>query len=315
MIQTNSSSKAKPDLMITTEEQLSQYAADLNQRNKKVISLDLEGDQGSIRYKYSISIFQCFDGEKSAVIDVLKMGNNSTLKAFLTDKNITKVMFSCHNDLFMTQNVLGCTIFPVRDIAVGQKMLGLPINLSSYLDIDRNKKDSFQRANWLTRPIRPELLEYAVNDVLQLLSIEQKIADELKERKLYGEYKKAAREISRRDFSVNQYKQYLAKFPGYSRLNPERKHMAARIWVFREFLGQKLNCPVGYILSKKAMAQIVNYSQGSLVEKLEYELNRGRKRAKKIRMETIETLFQRASRSPHLPRSAKIQKRKDVIHL
>ncbi|MFP4013577.1 MAG: hypothetical protein ACLFVQ_05790 [Chitinispirillaceae bacterium] len=313
MLSEQKSDTVRPDLMITTEDELRAYYSDLRNRNVREISLDLEGDQGSFRYKYSISIFQCFDGEKSAVIDVLKMGNNGTLRELLTDETITKVMFSCPNDIFMTQNVLGCTISPVRDIAVGQKLLGLPINLSNYLDIDREKKDSFQRANWLTRPIRPELLEYAINDVLKLLSIEQKIARELREKELYEEYVDATRSVSGKDFRVNQHKLYMAKFPGYSRMRPEKKILAARVWIFRELLGQKLNCPVGYVLSKKRMARIIDQTRESVVKELESELNSTRRQSKKICMETIRMLFEKASRSPHLPRPKPVRSKRKAL--
>jgi len=295
-----SSRAANIDRMITTEQMLEDYLRDLRSRGVRKISLDMEGDQGSIRYQYSISIFQSFDGEQSAIIDVLEMGNNPTLREFLTCPDIVKVMFSCHNDMFMAQNVLGCTIAPVRDIAIAQKLLGLPVNLANYLNIDKEKKDSFQRANWLSRPIRPELVEYAINDVLKLLEIEKDLEEKLLERELYGEYLDAAQAVSSRDFKVNHHRQYLAKFPGYSRLRPDKKRLAASVWIFRELLGERLNCPVGYILSKKAMAQIISTPE-ELLAALERELNRGRKEARRIRMQTIEDLYAQALRSPELP--------------
>ncbi len=290
-----------PDYMITTEAQLKEYISELNCRNVSRVSLDMEGDQGSIRYKYSISIFQIFDGQKSAVLDVLKMGPNQTLKNFLTSSRFEKVMFSCNNDVYMAQNVLGCTIAPIRDIAIGQKLLGLPVNLAEYLNIEKQKKDSFQRANWLTRPIKADLLEYAVNDVLKLLMIEQEIAQKLKETKQIEEYLNAADSISKRNFKVHQHQQFLAKFPGYSRLNSEKKRLAASIWIFRELLGEKLNCPVGYLLSKKSMTQIL-HSEADLHHALECELNRGRRDSRKIRQETIRILMAQAASSPFLPK-------------
>jgi len=244
------------DRVIVTEEELKNYLDNLRKKQIKKIALDMEGDQGSFRYRYSISIFQCFDGEESVIIDVLRMGNNPVLKEFLTCQDITKVMFSFNNDVFMAQNVLGCTIAPVNDIAIAQKLLGLPINIANYLNIDKDKKDSFQRANWLIRPIKPALMEYAINDVLKLLEIEQKFADELTEKDLYITYINSTIGISERDFVVNQHCQYQAKYPGYMRMSYEKRLKAATVWIFRELLGEKLNCPVGYILSKSALKNI-----------------------------------------------------------
>ena len=288
------------DRVIVTEEELKNYLDNLRRKQIKKIALDMEGDQGSFRYKYSISIFQCFDGEESVIIDVLRMGNNPVLKEFLTCQDITKIMFSFSNDVFMAQNVLGCTIAPVNDIAAAQKLLGLPINIANYLNIDKDKKDSFQRANWLIRPIKPELMEYAINDVLKLLEIEQKFADELIEKALYTTYLNSTISVSERDFVVNQHCQYQAKYPGYMRMSYEKKLKAAAVWIFRELLGEKLNCPVGYILSRNALKNIIN-SNKDLVPAIETEINRGRNPHKRISRQAIQTLCDQAMQSPHLP--------------
>ena len=309
--------KAVIDRVIVTEEELRRYLDNLRKKQIKKIALDMEGDQGSFRYKYSISIFQCFDGEESVIIDVLRMGNNPVLREFLTCQDIIKVMFSFNNDVFMAQNVLGCTITPVNDIAAAQKLLGLPINITSYLNIDKDKKDSFQRANWLIRPIKSELMEYAINDVLKLLEIEETFTNELVEKELYTAYLNSTKSISERNFVINQHCQYKAKFPGYMRMSYEKKRLAAAVWIFRELFGEKLNCPVGYILSKNAMKAIVNRvnNDNNLVPAIETEINRGRKEKKRINRQAIQTLYDLAALSPHLPSPPPKRKRKHISNL
>ena len=197
--------------IISTEEEIESYLADIRKRRIKKIALDLEGDQGIINYRYSISIFQCYDGITPVVIDALKTADSNALKDFLTSDDIIKVMFSSENDLFMTQNVLGYSISPIMDIAIAQKLLGLKVNLSEYIGIEREVKDSFQRANWLKRPISDDLLNYAVNDVLHLLEISEKFENDLKEKGLLGEYIKASAAISDKNLIVNQYEHYKKK--------------------------------------------------------------------------------------------------------
>lgn len=278
---------------IKTEAELSAYLDNLKTRKISSIALDMEGDQGTLRYAYSVSIFQCFDQTESVIIDVLAMGNNKTLVQFLTDPALTKIMFSCANDIFMAQNVLGCTIFPVRDIAVGQKLLAMPINLSDYLSIDKREKDIFQRANWLKRPISKELLEYAINDVLNLFTIETEIATKLRTAKLYAGYIKESELLTRKNYIIDQMQHYKAKFPGYPRLRPAEKHTAACIWVFRELLGKHVNCPVGYILSKPAMSAILK-KQTSLRDSLLQELNHDRSFEKHVKVSLVEKYLQEA---------------------
>lgn len=283
----------KIDRYIASEDDLVAYVTDLHNRKIELLAFDAEGDQGNIRYAYSISIFQCYDGEQTAIIDVVKMGNNQTLLKFLTDPAVTKLMFSCANDIFMTQNVLGCTIEPVRDIAVGQKLLQQPINLADHLKIDKKEKESFQRANWLRRPIRPELLVYALNDVLDLFAIENDIVVKLKECNLFATYLQESAQYSKNEYRIDQMLHYKAKFPGFRKLRGPERSAAARVWVFRELLGKHFDCPVGYLLSKKALAASIRTPDPLLF--LEQELNRGRVMEKRVGRALVERYYREAS--------------------
>ncbi|MDR2692919.1 MAG: hypothetical protein LBB74_01740 [Chitinispirillales bacterium] len=297
--------------IITEESRLKKYVGNLLTRGVKKLALDMEGDQGMFRYRYAVSILQCFDGENAAVIDVLKMGGSDTLREFLTCQDIVKVMFACGNDIFMAQTVLGCTITPINDISVAQKLLGLPINLAAYLNIDKEEKDAFQRANWLLRPIKPALLEYAVNDVLKLLEIENGLASQLVERGLYEEYIRASRAASDKKHISNPHLLFETKFPGYAKMPFEKKRRAAALWIFRELLGERFDCPVGYLLPKKSLRQVL-YSDKELPHAVEAELNRHRKPQKRLGLGLIKELLDAAARSPHIPEKSASLKRRRV---
>jgi ribonuclease D len=283
------------DRYIDCEDDLQRYIDDLHARQVHTVALDLEGDQGTIRYNYSVSIYQCFDGTEMVVIDALRMKNSTKICEFLTDPSITKIMFSCANDIFITQHVLNCTISPVHDIAVGQKLLNEKISLSDYLNIDQNLKNSFQRANWLKRPIAKELLNYAMNDVANLFTIEDEIKLRLSKVELLDEYYKESMKLVDRDYRIDQMHHYKAKFPGYPKLSANRRYAAAIVWVIRELIGKHFDCPVGYVLSKSAMSAIIR-SPDSIVISMERELNRQRSGPKKLKMKLIETFFQKAIR-------------------
>jgi len=284
--------------ILNTEEEIISYLENLRREGTKKIALDLEGDQGSIKYRYSISIFQCYDGKKPVVIDVLKIAKSQALKDFLTCPDIIKVMFSSENDLFMTQNVLGYSIKPIRDIAIAQKLLGLKVNLAEYIGIEKKTKDSYQRANWLKRPIRKDLLEYAINDVLFLLEINEKFETELKEKNLYKKYLENSSHISEKNFIVDQYQQYKEKFPGFKRLPREKKELGKNIWIFRELIGEYYNCPSGYIFSKKSMNDIISEKENIFI-KLEQEINKNRRGNKKINIEFIKKMYEKAEQKSY----------------
>ncbi|HNY10185.1 MAG TPA: hypothetical protein PKK26_01210 [Candidatus Wallbacteria bacterium] len=279
-------------MIIERENELINYLKNLRSKKVSRLALDLEGDQGSFRYKYSVAIFQCFDGDEAVIIDVLKLGASETLKELLTCPDLIKVMFSCNNDLFITQNVLGHSIFPVRDIAIAQKLLGKKAEIASYIGIEKKEKDAFQRANWLKRPLKQDLIDYAIKDVLDLLRIEETLTAELSEKKLADKYIEECERLCTIDYRVNQLKQYADKFPGYRKLKSDKKKLARAIWIFRELLGERFDCPVGYILSKGSMLNIIK--SGNTIESIIAELNRERREHKKIDQLLIEKLYKKA---------------------
>jgi ribonuclease D len=304
--------------MLSSPASVGGYLSDLRRRGVGEIALDLEADQGSYRYRSSVSIFQCFDGREAAIIDVLALrGGLGELRELLEAPDIAKVMFSSKNDLFITQNVLGCGIAPIRDIAVAQKMLGLKVNLSDALGIDKKEKDKFQRANWLLRPISGRLLEYAAGDVAQLLRIYAGLRESLAERKLLSRFEAACDALPRTDYRVDQYRLYERKFPGYNRLRPPQRELARLVWVFRELAGEHFDVPVGYLVSTKAMPEIIDgldpiaedaagagagaasgtAAFSALADRLERALNAGRRPEKRIERGFVERKLGEAARA------------------
>lgn len=277
--------------LIETEAELTGYLGNLRKKEITKIALDLEGDQGSIHYRYAIAILQCFDGEEAVIIDVVKIGNAPVLREFLVCPDIEKIMFSCKNDLFMTQNTLGCTISPVRDIALAQKMLGKTVNIADHIGIEKKAKDSFQRANWLKRPLGKELIEYAIGDVLPLFKVLGELEVELKEKSLFKQFLQTSDDMPNKNYIVDQYEQYKEKFPGYERLRGDKQMLAGILWAFREMLGEHFDCPVGYLISKAAMNDIIK-DKDMMLEKLEKELNRNRSRS--IDSELVTKLYRKA---------------------
>jgi ribonuclease D len=94
----------------------------------------------------------------------------------------------------------------------------LKINITDYIGVNKEEKHSFQRANWLKRPISNDLINYAVNDVLSLLQIESELESSLNEKKMLAKYEQMNAGISSKNFRVNQFLVYKDKFPDIEKL-------------------------------------------------------------------------------------------------
>ncbi len=242
----------KPEFL-TTNEQISHFLKQLAERGINRVAVDFEGDQGTVHYHNRISIVQIFDGEKAWIIDVLALDKLDALRDFLVSKKLFKVMFASTNDQYMTQNVLDITIEAIRDIAVAQKLLGKPINIANHIGIDKHDKDQLQRANWIKRPLSDELIEYAVNDVLDLLKVEDVYVSQLKAMGMLKSYEKACDDLSKIDFRINPLYVYSRRIGSYKHMSPKRKLALRTIWIFRELVGEFVDKPVGHLFSKKQM--------------------------------------------------------------
>jgi hypothetical protein len=65
--------------------------------------------------------------------------------------------------------------------------------------------------------------------------------------------------------------------------------------MFRELVGEHFDCPVGYILSTKALPDIVSAARPDLLaDLLESELNRGRRPEKRIGREFVAEKLRKA---------------------
>lgn len=238
---------------LTSNKEIKAYLKEIEIRNCKRIAIDLEGDQGTVNYKNSISIIQIWDGEKAFIIDVLALDKNDALIEFLTSKKFTKVMFAASNDLFMTQNVLNCTIENLRDIAIAQKILNQQVNLAKHIGIEKEEKDHLQRANWVKRPIEAHLIEYAINDVLELLKMEDALIHELYNKQQFNVYTNTCEDLSKQNFRMDPLYVYSRRIGTYKHMSPKRKQLLRTIWITRELIGMKIDRPVGLIFSKKLM--------------------------------------------------------------
>lgn len=275
--------------MIETDAELNTYIQSLKDKGISRLAMDFEGDQGRFRYHNSVALIQCFDGVDPVIIDVLKLEHQSLLQPLLTNPDLIKVMFAGDNDIYMAQNVLGFTITPMHDIAIAQKLLDKKINISEYIGIDKATKSKFQKANWLHRPLRADLLQYAIGDVLELFKVYDMLVAELHEKNLHDEFLERCRMLSAKNFKVNQREQYRNKFPGYLRMQQTDKKKARLIWLCRELLAEQINCSAGYMLSRKKLPSILR--KGEPVEAILAALNEGRRERNYIKQSVVEQVF------------------------
>lgn len=119
----------------------------------------------------------------TAAVDPLALQNLSPVACLFTNPAITKVLHACSQDLEVIDGELGCVPSPIFDTQVaaaflGQRMqLGYGALVEAYTGVHLAKTESL--TDWSRRPLDPEQLSYAEDDVRYLPDIYEKMCHEL----------------------------------------------------------------------------------------------------------------------------------------
>ncbi|MGI6755322.1 MAG: ribonuclease D [Atopobiaceae bacterium] len=148
----------------------------------KVIAVDTEFLRETTYYP-KLCLVQVAAGERIAAIDPIEIKDCSALVRLLEDSSITKVLHACGQDLEVIYVALGCKMEPVFDTQIAAAFLGKRMQMGygalveAYRGIRLPKAESL--TDWSKRPLDPEQLRYAEDDVRYLVGIYEEMMQEL----------------------------------------------------------------------------------------------------------------------------------------
>ena len=151
----------------------------------KVIAVDTEFLRERT-YFPKLCLVQVAVGDDIAAIDPILIDDLAPLAAVFEDPSVTKVFHACGQDLEVLLDGMGVTCAPVFDTQLAAAFLGLRQQVSyaslveSYCGVRLPKAESL--TDWSRRPLDPEQLTYAEDDVRYLPGIYERMMTELVER-------------------------------------------------------------------------------------------------------------------------------------
>ena len=142
-------------MYIATQDELEAFCAAA--AGERVIAVDTEFLREKTYYP-KLCLVQVRAGERIAAIDPILIGDLSPLAKIFEDPEVTKVFHACSQDLEVILDGMGCACRPVFDVHLA--------NAESLTD-------------WSRRPLDPEQLTYAEDDVRYLPGIYERMVSEL----------------------------------------------------------------------------------------------------------------------------------------
>jgi len=151
-------------------------------RQTGVLALDTEFMSGKTYYT-KLCLLQVSAGDISAIIDPLEEIDLSPLVELLLDEGIVKVLHAAYQDIELMTRLCGRPPVPVFDTQVAatlagfQSQIGYSRLLEELLDVRIDKSESY--TDWSRRPLTAKQVEYALNDVIHLKPMYEKLRKRL----------------------------------------------------------------------------------------------------------------------------------------
>ena len=246
-------------LNINSDALFNQWQDDLASRGVREIGLDFEGEFNLHVYGNHLCLVQVFDGQGFAIIDPFKV-SAAPLKRFLENPDILKIIYDCASDGALLAEEFGIKLGPVLDLKPAVDLLAfakrdLSTILGEVLGLEVIKKKKFQMYNWMTRPIQTEAMEYALNDVRELLRLRDVLMERLTAAGLDGEY----RELNRRqqpDGLKKNRRPRLFKSRDFLYLDGGAKKRFEILFERREVIARDLNLPPNMVVENTALFEL-----------------------------------------------------------
>jgi ribonuclease D len=211
-------------------------------------------------YRAELCLVQLSSLSDAACVDPLALPDLIPLARVLTAPGTTKVMHASRQDVEVLFPIAGL-VRPVFDTQIAAALTGLPAQIG-YGELVRRLlgkelAKSHTRTDWSRRPLSPEQIEYALDDVRYLLPLKAHLEEQLERSGRLEWLTEELHELEdARNIAVEPQDAWL-RIKGLRSLDPARERLAQSLAAWRERRAMERNRPRGWILDDAALRDIV----------------------------------------------------------
>ena len=191
----------------------------------------------------------------------------SLLVDWVSDAAITKVVFSGGEDYQILDRWLGRSIENIVDLQWGIALMGGNAQMSlqraaaDYLDIHLPKEHT--RSDWSQRPLSPEQIAYAANDVTVLGELLNHVRSELNRLERWEWLVEDTRWQLQDALDMPTDDQAYKRVKGLARLSNLQRHRGSALARWREQQAQEQDRPRGYFMKDDVLVKLAQVSPRS----------------------------------------------------
>jgi ribonuclease D len=211
-------------------------------------------------YLAELALVQLGDGREIHLVDPVARMDVAPLVELLGNAGRTKVLHAARQDVEVLLPLLGAPVGPVLDTQVAASLLGFPAQVG-YADLVARElgvqlAKGQARTDWIRRPLSPQQLEYAADDVRYLLPLADRLQERLAQK---GRLDWLAAECAAledpRLYRVDPAEAW-QRFKGVEQLRPAEQVRLRALARWREERAQRRNLPRAWVLSDEGVREI-----------------------------------------------------------
>lgn len=257
----------KPPELLTTPEAVADMAAELSKQAS--IAVDTEFIRETTFYP-KVALIQVATREKTWLVDPVALTGQQMepLLVVLKNPNILKVMHAAYSDQECFHTAYKVIVDPVLDTSIAAALIGMGDNLGlgrllkDLLNVNLPKGRA--RARWLQRPLPPELLEYAEQDVAHLVELGEGLADRLNQKnRLDWALEESRVDAKEFDPSPLDMARRVAKS---GQLDGNALPILVELFTWREDRARRADLPRGWVADNETLVALAKVKPKSIEE-------------------------------------------------
>ncbi|MFZ1451220.1 MAG: ribonuclease D [Ferruginibacter sp.] len=246
-----------PVTYVTTADALASCLYQLVQAQK--IAFDLEFDRDNYTYGFNLCLMQIASHTHCYLIDPKAELDITLTFPLLEDPAIQKVVHCSSEDLRLLHS-LKCYPTNLADTEVYAKLLNyertsLGAMIQQLFGMELDKK--MQKVNWVLRPLKPEQLIYAANDVLYLLQMKDALEAQAAEKNMLTFLEDENNLLSTTIHSLEPKDNFLKK-SDLLYLSAYHQFVLNGLFRYRDSIAQQQNKPAHYIMNEETVRNLAS---------------------------------------------------------
>jgi ribonuclease D len=227
-------------------------------RGHSEIAIDCEFQREG-QYYPRLCLVQIAFGHEAVAIDPFKI-DLAPLGEALADNSVLKVLHAAENDLPLLSRVTGRTVRNVWDTQIAAAFVGhgAAPGYTQLVERLRNVKLSkgSQYSTWDARPLSPQQIAYALEDVRHLLPMAAALRQELHE---LGRLQWAAQEMEEmvaKAFAPRQRSLLYLKLGPFREMTSRHLAVLREVASWRDMMAERMNRPMQRVAPDEALRQL-----------------------------------------------------------